>query len=44
MEKRSETCCRFYCNDHKMDDDFDDLVFNVEMEGILPLSRKSPKG
>lgn len=39
MENLSETCWRFYCNDHKMDDDFDDLIFDVEMEELPPLEK-----
>lgn len=25
---------RFHCNDHKMDDDFDDLIFDLEIESL----------
>lgn len=31
IEQLSENKYRFYCNDHKMDDDFDDLVFDMEI-------------
>lgn len=30
---------RYHCNDHVMDDDFDDLIFDVEMEQIPPLTK-----
>jgi len=32
IESLSENCFRFHCNDHRMDDDFDDLVFDIEIE------------
>ena len=32
MDQHSDNRYRFYCNDHKMDDDFDDLVFDLEIE------------
>jgi len=31
IEQLSDTCQRFHCNDHKMDDDFDDLIFDMEI-------------
>lgn len=31
IEKLSPTHSRFYCNDHEYDDDFDDLIFEVEV-------------
>ena len=31
MEQISENCFRFHCNDHKMDDDFDDLIIELEI-------------
>lgn len=34
VESLSENCFRFHCNDHRMDDDFDDLVFDLEIETI----------
>ena len=30
IEQLSETRFRFHCNDHESDDDFDDLVFDLE--------------
>ena len=30
VETLSENLLRFHCNDHKMDDDFDDMIFDVE--------------
>ena len=32
VEQLSENQYRFHCNDHKMDDDFDDLVFDLKIE------------
>ena len=32
MDQLSDNRYRFYCNDHKMDDNFDDLVFDLEIE------------
>ena len=32
MEQLSDNRYRFYCNDHQMDDDFDDLIFDLEIE------------
>lgn len=34
MEQLSDNQYRFYCNDHQMDDDFDDLIFDLEIESI----------
>lgn len=34
VEPLSENCYRFYCNDHQMDDDFDDLIFDLEVESF----------
>lgn len=31
IEALSEMCNRFYCNDHEMDDDFNDLIFDLEI-------------
>ncbi len=31
IEKISDNCYRFHCNDHKLDDDFDDLIFDLEI-------------
>ena len=30
IEDISNKCTRFHCNDHEYDDDFDDLVFEIE--------------
>lgn len=32
MEMLSENYYRFHCNDHKMDEDFDDLIFDLKVE------------
>ena len=32
IESISKDTFRFYCNDHKMDDDFDDFVFEVKIQ------------
>ncbi len=32
IEPLCEHRYRFHCNDHKMDDDFDDLIFDLEVE------------
>jgi len=32
IEQCSANCYRFHCNDHQMDDDFDDLIFDLEIE------------
>ena len=32
VEKLSENLYRFHCNDHRMDDDFDDLIFDITTE------------
>ena len=34
MEQLSDNRYRFYCNDHRMDDDFDDLIFDLEIESM----------
>lgn len=34
VEQISDTKHRFHCNDHKLDDDFDDLVFDLEIEDL----------
>ena len=31
IEYLSENCFRFHCNDHKMDDDYNDFVFDIEL-------------
>ena len=31
IETLTENTLRFHCNDHKMDDDFDDLIFDLEI-------------
>lgn len=31
IEALGENAFRFHCNDHKMDDDFDDLIFDLEI-------------
>lgn len=31
MQSISDNCHRLHCNDHKMDDDFDDLIFDLEI-------------
>ena len=32
IETLAENKFRFHCNDHEMDDDFDDLIFDLEIE------------
>ncbi len=32
IEKLDKDCYRFHCNDHVMDEDFDDLVFDLSIE------------
>ena len=32
IEQLSDNQYRFHCNDHKMDDDFDDLIFDLKIE------------
>jgi len=32
VDRISENYYRFYCNDHQMDDDFDDLIFDMIVE------------
>lgn len=39
IEPLSPNRDRYHCNDHVMDDDFDDLIFDVEMEEIPPLTK-----
>jgi len=34
IERISDSKYRFHCNDHKMDDDFNDLIFDLEIEGV----------
>lgn len=34
LEKISESKIIFHCNDHEFDDDFDDLVFEMEILNI----------
>jgi len=34
VESYSENYYRFHCNDHKMDEDFDDLIFELEVENF----------
>jgi len=34
IESITPSCYRFHCNDHKMDDDFDDLIFDLEVESF----------
>ena len=34
VEQISDTKHRFHCNDHKLDDDFDDLIFDLEIESL----------
>ena len=31
IEQKRENILRFYCNDHEYDDDFDDLIFDLEI-------------
>lgn len=31
IEALSDNCYRFHCNDHRLDDDFDDLIFDMEL-------------
>ena len=35
VESLSKNLYRFHCNDHCMDDDFDDLVFDLEIESLF---------
>ena len=40
IEQIGENKLRFYCNDHEIDDDFDDLIFDMEiMESDLDLTK-----
>lgn len=34
VESLSKNLYRFHCNDHRMDDDFDDLIFDLEIESL----------
>ena len=34
VESFSKNLYRFHCNDHQMDDDFDDLIFDLEIESL----------
>lgn len=34
MEQLSDNRYRFHCNDHQLDDDFDDLVFDLEIQSV----------
>ena len=34
IESFSKNHYRFHCNDHQMDDDFDDLIFDLEIESL----------
>ena len=34
VESFSKNLYRFHCNDHRMDDDFDDLIFDLEIESL----------
>jgi len=34
IEAFSKNRYRFHCNDHQMDDDFDDLIFDLEIESL----------
>jgi len=34
IEQITESLYRFHCNDHLVDDDFDDLIFDVEVEPL----------
>lgn len=34
IEALSENRYRFHCNDHRMDDDFDDLIFDLEIQSF----------
>jgi len=40
MEKLSENKIRFYCNDHEEDDDFDDLIFDMEIVKFTPFDEE----
>ena len=35
VERLSDTQYRFHCNDHAMDDDFDDLIFDLNIEEMI---------
>ena len=35
LEKLSDDLYRFHCNDHKMDDDFDDMIFELEIGDLF---------
>ena len=34
VEAFSKNLYRFHCNDHRMDDDFDDLLFDLEIKSL----------
>ena len=34
VESFSKNLYRFHCNDHRMDDDFNDLIFDLEIESL----------
>ena len=34
IEEISDNKHRFHCNDHKLDDDFDDMIFDIEIEKL----------
>lgn len=34
VEELSKNLYRFHCNDHRMDDDFDDMIFDLENESL----------
>ena len=34
IESLNENTCRFYCNDHEYDEDFDDFVFDMSIECV----------
>lgn len=34
VESFSKNLHRFHCNDHRMDDDFDDFIFDLEIESL----------
>lgn len=34
VESLSKNLYRFHCNDHRMDDDFDDFIFDLEIESL----------
>ena len=34
IENLNDSTCRFHCNDHEYDDDFDDFIFELEIRSI----------